>query len=172
MPPRETLYYLDTSALAKLYLDEPGSRRLASWVGKRVRGFTPEVRIFVSRIVFAEAMSAIARRRNENHLSAEAAVRLWGEVIADFTRPRPPYEILEVTEAVVYQAALLVARYRLRAYDAVHLATAMRLQLLLKDSFEVVFVCSDRRLTLAAEDERLRVVDPVTRRRRPRARSS
>jgi len=172
MPPRETLYYFDTSALAKLYLKEPESRRLASWVGRRGSGFTPAVRIVVSRVVFAEAMSAISRRRNERHISHMAAVRLWSEVIADFTRAQPPFEVLEVTEAVVYQAALLVARHGLRAYDAVHLASAMRLQMYLGDSLDLVFVCSDRRLSIAARAEGLQVVDPLTHRRRPRSRST
>lgn len=172
MAPRETFYYFDTSAVAKLYLKERGSRRLASWVGQRVHGFKPAARIFVSRLVFPEAMSAIARRRNERQISERAAIRLWSGVIHDFTRPQPPYDVLEVSEAVVYQATLLVARYGLRAYDAVHLASAIRLRLRLEHSTDLVFVCADRRLSQAARAERLQTADPLVGRGRPRSRST
>jgi predicted nucleic acid-binding protein len=169
MPAQETVFYFDTSALAKLYLKERGSRRLASWAGPRVRGFTPAIRIFVSRVVFPETMSAITRRRSDRMISATAAQRLWNDVVSDFLRTQPPYEVLEISEAIVYRAALLVAEYGLRAYDAVHLASALTLQMELDPAQALHFVCADRRLIEVARAERLTTVNPENSRVRVRS---
>jgi len=122
------LYVLDTSALAKLYIKEPGSRRLARWLGAQAVGFYPSVRMYVSQMVLPEAISAITRRRNAGTVDPRDALRLWNSVLSDFVRPTPLYEIVEPTEAVVLRAALLVATHGLRAYDAVQLASALWLQ--------------------------------------------
>lgn len=170
MLPPQSVFYFDTSALAKLYLKEPGSRRLVGWVGRRSHGFTPQVRIVVSRLVFPETMSAIVRSRNERNISSTAANRLWNEVTTDFFRAQPPYEVIEISEVIVHQAAMLVAQYGLRAYDAVHLASALRLRMRLDDALDLLFVSADKRLSKAANAEKLTVVDPETSRIRVRSR--
>jgi predicted nucleic acid-binding protein len=159
---RHTHYYLDTSALAKIYITEPGSRRLASWVGKRALGIHPSIQVCVSRIGFPEAMSAITRRRNTGVITSTAATRLWNEVASDFLHLGSPYDILEPSELIVSRAALLVALYGLRAYDAVQLASALRLQMELTSHDSLLFVSSDLRLNRAAMSERLSVADPTT----------
>jgi hypothetical protein len=70
----------------KLYVKEPGSRRLVD----RKLGFLPSVGVYVSRLVFPETMSAITRRRNDHKLSPTAATDLWGAVASDFMRDIPP----------------------------------------------------------------------------------
>ncbi|HEX8243479.1 MAG TPA: type II toxin-antitoxin system VapC family toxin [Longimicrobium sp.] len=155
------LYYLDTSALAKLYLTEPGSRKLAKWFGRRVHGFHPSVELWVSRLGFPEAVSAIVRRRNAGALNPDAARRLWREVFNDFYLPQTPYAIIDPVLPVVHHAAFLVVGHGLRGYDAVHLATALRLQNTLALGRQVTFVSADKRLTQAAQAERLTAVDPT-----------
>jgi hypothetical protein len=90
MPSATQQYYFDTSALVKLYVKEPGSRRLEDWVGHRKLGLLPSVGVYVSRLVFPETMSAITRRRNDHKLSPTAATDLWGAVASDFMRDIPP----------------------------------------------------------------------------------
>jgi hypothetical protein len=160
MPPRKILY-LDSSALTKVYVREPGSRRLAAWIGDRDRGFDPAVRIVVSRLGLPETVSAITRRRNEGTLPAATALRLRNEVVLDFLQPVPPWTILNPVRRVVDRAAFLVMQHRLRGYDAVQLATALRLQMQVGDSAALVFVCSDNGLSKAARAERLTVADPA-----------
>ena len=155
-------YFLDTSALAKLYMKEPGSQRLARWVGDRTRGFLPTVRLYVSRMVLPEAVSAITRGRGEQKVESKGAVALWSSVLSDFTGDALPYEIIEPTEEIVLRAALLVAAHRLRAYDAVHLALALWLQARLGDPASLVFVCSDGELSKAAKAAGLAAADPAT----------
>jgi predicted nucleic acid-binding protein len=62
---------------------------------------------------------------------------------------------------VVNRAALLVVRHGLRAYDAVHLASALALQHDLRGSTTLIFVTCDLRLKRAANAEKLPVADPT-----------
>lgn len=156
------LYFLDTSALAKLYMKEPGSRKLASWVGERTHGASPSVRLFVSRMVLPETISAITRRRNERKVDAFGALQLWNIVLSDFMGRDSRYEIIEPTEAVVLRAALLVAAHGLRGYDAVQLASALAIQVRLSDPDALVFVSADHSLSEAARAEGLAIADPTT----------
>jgi uncharacterized protein len=154
------IYYLDSSALVKLYVREAGSRRLAEWVGVRTETGGPSVAISVSRLGFPETMSAITRRRNEGSLSPAEAMKLWNAVFSDFMGGARTYAVIDPTETIIGRAAILVATYGLRGYDAVHLASALRLQMEVQD--EVVFVSADGRLNRAANAERLAIADPTT----------
>jgi predicted nucleic acid-binding protein len=69
--------------------------------------------------------------------------------------------VIDVSEVVVGRAAWLVAQHGLRAYDAVHLASALWLQPRLDDPDALVFVCADKKLTKIAQAERLTTVDPT-----------
>jgi predicted nucleic acid-binding protein len=163
--PRRTeqrTFFLDTSALAKLYMREPGSRKLARWVGERTVGFFPFVRLYVSRMVIPEAMSAITRRRNERKVESRGALWLWNSVLSDFVGRSTPFLIVEPTEDIVIRAALLVAAHGLRGYDAVQLASALSVQARLGDPAALVFVCSDGDLSKAAKAAGLTTADPAT----------
>lgn len=152
---------MDTNAVAKLYMKEPGSRRLVSWVGHPATGFLPSVRVCVARIVLPEAISAITQRRNERKVERHGVLKLWSSVLADFSGTTSRYEVVELTEAVVLRAALLVATYGLRGYDAVQLASAISIQMGLDDPLRLLFVSSDGALTRAAKAAGLATADPT-----------
>jgi uncharacterized protein len=154
-------YFLDTSAVAKLYMKEAGSSRLVRWVGDRTIGFSPLVQLYVSRMVIPETISAITRRRNERKVTSRGAVWLWNSVLSDFTQRRPRFQIIEPTEGIVLRAALLVATYGVRGYDAVQLASALSVQARLEDPASLVFVCSDGDLSDAAKAAGLTTADPA-----------
>jgi predicted nucleic acid-binding protein len=157
-PPSPRSYYLDTSALVKLYVREPGSRRMVAWVGDRRMSFLPDVQIYVSRLVFPETMSAITRRRNDRR-APRAVGGLWSAVASDFLDSAPPYAIIDPTETIVGHAAFLMATHGLRGYDAVHLATALAVKARLSDP--LIFVSADGTLNEAATAERLVTADPT-----------
>jgi len=103
--------YLDTSSLVKLYVDEPGSGD--------VRGLVAGAAVVAtSCIAYTEARAALARRRRERLLSASQSVTAKRALDADW----PTILALDVTPALCREAADLAERYRLRAYDSVHLA--------------------------------------------------
>jgi uncharacterized protein len=104
--------YLDTSSLVKLYVAEPGSdivRRLV----------TQATVVATSGIAYTETRAALARRRRERALTAAAFTRATRAFEDDW----PRYLAVEVSASICREAGDLAERYRLRGYDAVHLAS-------------------------------------------------
>lgn len=155
------MYYLDSSALAKLYVEEDGSRRLAKWLGIPRTGGSPSATVYVSRLVFPEPISAIVRRRNRGLLSSSGAARLWNAVASDFLSTRGKYLAIDPSEAIIGHAALLVAAHGLRGYDGVQLASALRIQMELGQDATITFVSADDHLNQAAAAERLPIANPT-----------
>lgn len=104
--------YLDTSSLVKLYVAEPGSDA----VRKLVKAASV---VATSTIAYTETRAALARRRRERALRPKAFVSAKRTFEAEW----PKYFTVDVTSALCRQAGEFAERYRLRAYDGVHLAT-------------------------------------------------
>jgi len=105
--------YLDTSALVKLYVDEEGATT--------VRDASSEADVITtSALAYVEARSAFARRRHEGALSPGEYRRVARDLDDDW----PRYLTIQVVELLVREAARLAEGHRLRAYDAIHLASA------------------------------------------------
>ena len=108
--------YLDTSALVKLYVDEEGAAAVRGAVARADL-------VATSALAYVEAWAAFGRRRRERGLSARAYRRVIQRLDADWTH----YLVVEVTEPVIRESARFAEVYALRAYDAVHLASAVAL---------------------------------------------
>lgn len=139
------IVYLDTSALIKLLVDEPGTDAMLA-----VAAAAPVAAS--SALTEVEARAALARMRAGKRLAAaahRAAVRrfeeLWEEVGA-----------LSVDRAVLTRACALAQAHALRAYDAVHLASAREVA----GTGVVTFACFDTDLRAAAAAEGL-TLSPV-----------
>jgi predicted nucleic acid-binding protein len=147
------LYYLETSALVKLYVREPGSERLLR-LAARVNNHRFSV-LALSRV---EMHSAIRRRQREGDIDAAIADRL----LSQFEQHLESRFIKQVlNDQLIDLATSLVKRNALRAYDAVQLAGC----LMLKENSatdEPSFVCSDKHLLQAAEKEGLACLDPTS----------
>lgn len=141
--------YLDTSALVKLYVDEEGSPLVRSAVDQA--GL-----IATSAIAYVEARAAFVRRRHEGGLSGRDYRRVIRDFDADWTR----YLVVEITELLIREAARLVEAHRLRAYDAVHLASAVAIHSRLAEP--VVFFSWDVGLEKAAKREGLDPLRSIT----------
>jgi predicted nucleic acid-binding protein len=146
------LYYLETSALVKLYVREPGTERLLRLAARKNNH-----RFAVLALSRVELHSAIRRRQREGDIDALAADRIVGQ----FDRHLESRFIKQVlSDPLLDLATSLVNRNALRAYDALQLAGC----LMLKEnsaSDEPSFVCSDQRLLQAAENEGLAFLDPT-----------
>jgi predicted nucleic acid-binding protein len=103
--------YLDTSSLVKLYVAEPGS----DVVRKLVEAATI---VATTSIAYTETRAALARRRRERALRPAA----FASAKKTFEAEWPKYFTVEATSALCRQAGEFAERYRLRAYDSVHLA--------------------------------------------------
>lgn len=109
--------YLDTSALVKIYVQEDGS------AGCR-RAVAEADLIATSALAYVEARAAFTRRRHDGGLPP----RSYRQVITDLDGDWSSYAVVDVTESVIREGARLAERHRLRAYDAVHLASATALR--------------------------------------------
>jgi uncharacterized protein len=150
------IYYLDTSALVKAYVQETRSDEVLDLLRQAREGESSR-RVFVSRLAYPEAASAIARRQRDGSIPAVDAQRLYRFLDADFTGPERPYEVIEPAPVVVNEAAALVRGHVLRGFDAVHLASALLLNQAAPGA--VTFMAADRRLLAAARAEGLSVED-------------
>jgi len=134
--------YLDSSALVKLYIQEPGS--------SEVRALINEARIVAtSRVACIEVRAGFARKLREGELLQKE----YNQVVEDFKEDWEKYFVVEVSEDVARLGGRLVEKHPLRGFDAIHLASA----LLLKEraNLEVFFSCFDKRLKTAARAEGL-----------------
>jgi uncharacterized protein len=104
--------YLDTSSLAKLYIEDTGS--------DNVRGLVAQAAVIATSIVaYAETRAALARLRRSGDLSpAKFAVAK-----REFEAEWPSFLTLEVSVLVSREAGELAERYALRGFDALHLAS-------------------------------------------------
>lgn len=129
--------YLDTSALVKLYVEEEGS-------GTVVQAVRDAQLVATSIIAYLEARAAFARRYREGIISRSDHRSCVRGLDVDW----PRYLRLEVPEQLIRTASRVAERFELRAYDALHLGSALMLRDRLKD--EVVFACWDAGLAGAA----------------------
>lgn len=111
--------YLDSSALAKLYVPEPESDALDALLrGRRD--------LMISDLAVTEVLSATARRRREALLSAEQAVEIRDALLADAASGT--FHRLDLGPAVHREAERLLFQLEsvpLRTLDALHLAMAI-----------------------------------------------
>jgi len=139
--------FLDTSALVKRYVREPGSAEVLSL-------FERDPRPALSRIAWVEAGAAFTRRMREGALSPSDLDRLLLRLAREVGECR----VVEVTEEIVARSVRAVRSSPLRAYDAVHLASALWLRERLDP--DVRFVCADRALARLAGEKGLTPVVP------------
>lgn len=143
------MIYLDTSALIKLYVAEQGSAEVIALVRREGIPAT-------ATIAYAEVYSGLMRRRREGSLTVSQYAHLSGQFEQDWTT----YVRVELQKNVLDLARDLLQRYALRAFDAVHAASALSLKTQLKENFALV--AADGRLLRAAEAEGLIIVNVGT----------
>lgn len=139
--------YVDTSALLKVFVEEDGSAIVREHLARASR-------LATSALTYVEAHTALARRRHARDLTPvahDAAVRAFNDGWERYYR-------LDVSEAVLGEAARLGARHGLRAYDAVHLASAVVLRARL--GVEMTLSSWDDELDRAAAREGFQLLRP------------
>lgn len=140
--------FADSSALVKLYAEEPGNEHVRSIAT-----------LVVSALARVEVPAALWRKHRVGELAPEDARVLADAFAADFhgtaRRPRR-FAAVAIATPVLDQAAELVAAHDLRAAGAVQLACALTARATAPECAE--FACFDERLRRAAAESGLRVL--------------
>ncbi len=109
------ILYLDTSALVKLFLDEPHSDGVRQWA-------EDSALVMVSELTWTEMCAALALKRRTGQITAAQIDATLAELNEDW----PRYQRLGTDAALFNEAGALALRLDLRAYDSVQLASAWR----------------------------------------------
>jgi predicted nucleic acid-binding protein len=151
------MLYMDSSALAKRYFQERGSRAVSA---RFVRGEA----IYTSVLTYGEVHAAMGRKFRSNETDAEELERRRDAFTSDWL-----FGLSKVELSVHTMSALpkLVEVYDLKAGDAIHLSAALWLRDTIylrtqstRAKEAVEFGVADRRLGWVAAQCGLQVFDP------------
>jgi predicted nucleic acid-binding protein len=129
--------FLDSSALAKRYLDERGSEKVEELCAKSRH-------IFVSIICLPEIFSALNRHQREGRISPDQYGMIKQAIVKEFE----DFETCPLTSEVILLSIKFLENFPLRTMDALHLACCV-------DCSMEIFVSSDKRQLAAAKHLKL-----------------
>lgn len=141
--------YFDTSALVKAFLVEKGTERTKRFLLKD--DFTA-----TATITYAEMYSGFSRKRREGGISANQS----HVICQEFELYWPTCLHVELTSEILELARDLMKQHPLRAFDAIHLASAIQLKRGMAES--ITIIAADERLLQAAKAEALVVINVET----------
>lgn len=138
------IVYFDTSDVVKLYVEEERS--------DGVRTLLKDTDVAVtSCITYVEAIAAFSRRFNHSR-----AKHIYRAISDAFKSDWDNYFSMNIDRELIKEAAKLAEKHNLRAYDSIHLASAILLRRGLKRS--VIFSSSNNELNSSALKEKLVVM--------------
>lgn len=148
-------FFVDTSALAKRYLAEPGSAWVLSWIVPATGNV-----IFVSELALIEVRSLFMRLVRENKLTSADATLLYGNFLAHM---QSEYIPVLINSALLMTASTLVEKYAqpsyaLRSLDSIQLACAIRADYVFGE--KITMISGDNRLLMAASAEGFAIDNP------------
>ncbi len=141
-------YFLDTSALVKIYHRETGSDYCLELYANLSH-------IIISELARVELHSAVYRKQREKQLNVKAL----NAVLKMFRRDcEGRYEVLQVASLVYDEANRLLSQYAtlygLRTLDSLQLATFLNYC----EKSQDCFVCADKKLSAVVECEGIHTV--------------
>ncbi len=144
------LYYLETSALVKLYVRESGTARMLE-----LATADADDRFVILSLAQVEVQSAVRRRQRAGDLSASVADKLLA-MFQDHLEVG--FEQQHVGDVEVQSACALVDQYALTTMDAIHMAAFVSLSMEVRPG-GAIFVSADRELLRAVEAQQLVTID-------------
>ncbi len=149
-------YYLDTSAVVKRYVtSEVGSL----WIQQTTDPTTAPL-ILMSHLGLVEVAAAFARKERAGEITETERRQYPGLFVLDC---QSQLHLLSTTDTILRLAAEITHRQALRAYDVIHLATALQANQLLVGAGAAAptFISADGRLCSAARAEGLAIDNPL-----------
>lgn len=138
--------YFDTSAFIKAFLIEVGTDKVQHLL---LRDGMPTT----ATITYAEMYSGFSRTRREGGLTAIQYETICQEFESFWSSSLQ----ISLTLSVLTLSRDLITRHPLRAFDAIHLASALHIQEEMKEPMRII--AADGRLLQAAAAEKLAVLN-------------
>lgn len=147
-------YYLESSAFAKLFHDEPGTGFIHDLLTAR------EHDVYVTPLCIVEICSSVARRVRAGELGPKDLESLTACITQDLQEAL--YRLLPLHDGVYTRATTVLksvgTTVLLRSLDAIHLAAALELR---DQATDTVVVSSDARILTVAEAAGMPFLDPM-----------
>jgi predicted nucleic acid-binding protein len=144
------IWFTDTSALVKRYVNEPGSQWLRQSLAQH--------QIVIAQITPIEMMAALGRRFLQGNISQFTLYQSRRRFMAH--RVQQQYQVVDLGATIVEEAMRLAVVRSLRTYDAVQLATALD-ACAGTDRSRFIFLTADAGLERVAQVEGLMTDNPL-----------
>src|SRR3990170_4862238 len=123
------VYYFDSSAVVKRYVEEPGSIWIRQLCDQHDPGTGERLNLItIGEVTLVEVSAALAILVRRNLLPKRFAERAYRRFMSD---SQGEYDLVQITSSSLLVAAGLAQRYPLKAYDAVQLSLALHANALL-----------------------------------------
>ena len=148
------VYFLDSSALIKRYVQERGTAWIRASIGQAAGH-----QIFATRLALVEVAATLARQARAGNLTAAEAALCTNQLRHSFAHE---YRVVEITPVLASHALNHIQTHALRGSDALHLAAAIELQRrrAAVGLASLTLISADAELNQAARAEALLVEDP------------
>ncbi len=143
----EEVYYLDTSALVKRYVSEPGSNVVDSMFSKCYRGIS---KISFSYWNVAEAAVVFDKYERRLDLNARELLRNLVREMETLARLRR-LVIVDISPQILKETIKLVLKHHIYVADALQVASAIK-------TGSSILVTGDKDLARIAETEKLKTI--------------
>ena len=144
------LWFLDSSALVKRYVREPGSAWLRTELTKHD--------LLIAHVTPVELTAAICKKHRTGDISRFTYYQAYKRVLQDLTTHA--YTTINLSDEIIRLAPSLTFTRSLRAYDAVQLATALNASAM-TSAKQFSFVTADAQLERVARAEGLQTDNPL-----------
>jgi predicted nucleic acid-binding protein len=145
-----TIFFADTSAVAKRYVTEIGSAWVRSWIEPGLGHL-----VVISDLTKVEMVSMLVRRRREGAITGGDFTLLQNAFLLHVDTQ---YLAISIQQEVLARARHLLDVHTLRSLDAIQLACALKIAGLFNQP--VTVATADQNLLAAARAEGLAAEDP------------
>lgn len=142
------IFYADTSALAKRYLEEPGSDVVHDYVEQAEFRYT-------SALTHLELVATVELSKRIRRINSPQYRLVIAKLGADIQQGL--FTLMDVSPEILKRAIPFIRIHHLRSPDAIQLSTAVEISR--RMSGELHFLCADHALLKAARAEGLRCKD-------------
>jgi predicted nucleic acid-binding protein len=141
-------FYFDTSALAKRYSPETGSKKVDSIIKDKANI------VVIGNIAITEIYSALSKKYRIGEITHQDFLSAIYKFEKDISKNI--YHFLEVDNQTINTTKILILTYpKLRTYDSIHLALSLELS-----ELNPTVVSSDTVLLKTCQSEGLKVINP------------